>query len=393
MDNNSAKGAQFGFGKSEANKEEQKTNNAISPVEEEVASKTKADNVSDETKNKPVVDEDTNRSYTDIKSVTIMLITNNSLYRKANDKVLPKRKDFIGSCVESSKVLSANKREVEMYFPNLVGRSPNDSDFIRRVKQYLNNFRIPVNELGKTIDVSFSYNKKSDYYVIKAKEERIEEEYQNADKRDIDKLRKALKIKINALNALETEKCVLGSPVNIEDYILYRHCLLYNDVAKDMALIDVDPSIRFYFKDDQKEANRLAKFRMEVNKAKVNFVSCLSDDVLFDAVYTQYCVMKDMPIISSLAENRLEKEIKLDKFSSEEPVKFNRIFVNKDIKLIANIELLIARGELIRPNYSQNITTQDGDLIGANMKEAVIWFKNPENTSVVNAYMNKLKNI
>jgi len=54
--------------------------------------------------------------------------------------------------------------------------------------------------------------------------------------------------------------------------------------------------------------------------------------------------------------------------------------------------LLIARGELIKSDYNQNITTSDGVLIGANMNEALAWFKNTENISAVNAYKNKLKN-
>ena len=91
--------------------------------------------------------------------------------------------------------------------------------------------------------------------------------------------------------------------------------------------------------------------------------------------------------------NRLDKEIKLDKFSTDEPAKFNKIFNNKDIKLMATIETLIARGELIRLQYNQNITTAEGEFIGANIGEAVAWFKDPNNTSVVNSYYNKLKNI
>ena len=174
---------------------------------------------------------------------------------------------------------------------------------------------------------------------------------------------------------------------------MYRHCLLYNDVAKDVALINSDSNVRFYFKDDHKEAEKLRKFRLEVNKAKANYVSCLADDVLFDAVYTHYCVLNNLPVVSSLAEDRLAREIKLDRFSAEEPVKFNKIFNNKDVKLIATIEMLIARGELIRSQYNQNITSPEGDFIGANMGEAVAWFKSTENNSVVNALMNKLKNI
>ena len=55
--------------------------------------------------------------------------------------------------------------------------------------------------------------------------------------------------------------------------------------------------------------------------------------------------------------------------------------------------MLIARGELVRSQYNQNITSPDGDFIGSNIGEAVAWFKNTENSSIVNALLNKLKNI
>ena len=384
--NSSDKSMVFGFNKTDADKNEQKTVGNVPPVEETV-------DVVDSSVSAENKEEDENDEYVDIRNVTIMLVKNYSLYRKANDKVLAKRKDFIGSSIYASRILSANKEEVDTYFPNIIGLSPADPNFITRVKQYLNNIRVSVDELGRSFDISFHYYHKKDYYHIKKEEERIEKIYQNTNRQDITKLRAALKDKITRLNALESTKCKLGYPINVDDYLMYRHCLLYNDVAKDIAFVNTDSNIRFYFKDDQKEAEKLRKFRLEVNKAKSNYVSCLADNTLFDAVYTQFCVINNMPVISSLAENRLDREIKLDKFSIEEPVKFNKIFNNKDVKLIASIEMLIARGELLRSQYNQNITSPDGDFIGANMNEAVAWFKNTENSSVVNALMNKLKNI
>lgn len=383
MDDNNAK-ASFRIGNSstDAGADKAEVDNTPSPVEEQP---------------KPqAIAKDINYGeleYTDRRSVTIMLVKNYSLYRKANDKVLPKKMDYIGSCVQSSQILAANKQEVEAYFPNIVGRSVNDPDFVMRVKEYLNNIRVSVDELGRTFDTSFLYYHKKDYDRIHAEETKIEEEYQKADRTTTKKLREALKIKINALNALEGTKHKYGYPLNMSDYLLYRHCLLYNDVAKDIALVNADASVRFYFKDDVKEAKKRQDFRQQVNRAKANYVACLADDTLFDAIYIQYCIANNLPVISSLAEDRLEREIKLDKFSTEHPDKFNRIFNNKDNKLIAQIEMLIARGELNRLQYNQNITTADGELIGANMKEAVAWFKNPANASVVNAYLNRLNNI
>ena len=126
--------------------------------------------------------------YFDEKSVTIALVKNFSLYRRANDKVLSARVDYIGSSVTSSRILSSNKVEVETYFPNIVGVAVNDPSFVGRVKHYLNNIRIPVDELGRTFNVSFHFNTKEDYLKYKEEEEKIEAIFNDIPKNDIVKL-------------------------------------------------------------------------------------------------------------------------------------------------------------------------------------------------------------
>lgn len=391
MQNSSDSGMTFGFNKPNTEINKQTVNNSVqSPVEGVDTVQQPTTSKIDIEKSADREDLSENQPYTDVRSITIMLVKNTSLYRKANDKVLPKRIDYIGSCFNSSKVISANQEEVNAYFPNLVGLSPNDPSFMLRVKQYLNNIRISVDELGKTFDISFYYYHKKDYYKFKAKEEAIEETYQKAPRRGDVEIKAAIKAKVNALNLLESQKHKVGYPINVEDYLMYRHCLLYHSVAKDMSIINSDTSIRFYFKDDKKEADKLRKYRLEVNKAKSNYVACIADSVLFEAVYIQYCVLNSLPVLTYLNRPQLDKEIDLDKFSSNEPVKFNKIVYNKDIKLMAVIEKLIARGELVRSQYSQNITTTDGELIGANTGEAIAWFKDPKNASMVAAYNHKL---
>ena len=97
MENNSGKGVQFGFGKSDAENIEQKVDKSNSPVEG-----TQLVNKQD----KP--EEDLEEEYTDRRTITISLVKNYSLYRKVNDKVLPKRKDYIGGSIKSSRTLSSN---------------------------------------------------------------------------------------------------------------------------------------------------------------------------------------------------------------------------------------------------------------------------------------------
>ena len=337
--------------------------------------------------------EELDKPFTYKRSITVSLIQNYSLYRKANDKVLPKKRDYIGSSIRSSQVLASNRAEVEAYFPQLLGISVNNENFVTRLKQYLNNIQVPVNELGVTFDCSFRFNHKRDYFAFKAREEEIEMVYKKANKQSTKDLRAALAIKINDLNNLESEQYAVGSPVNITDYILYRHCLLYRDIAKDTALINCDPFVRFYLKDDAKDKERQQKLRQEINNAKRNYIEVIGDDEMFDAVYIQYCVVAGLPIVNSLLSERMDKENQLDKFSATEPIKFNSIVKDKDLRIKSLIELLIARGEFVRSQFNQNITTQDGEFIGANMKEAIAWAKNPENENVLAAFKNKLKYI
>lgn len=337
--------------------------------------------------------EELDKPFTYKRSITVSLIQNYSLYRKANDKVLPKKRDYIGSSIRSSQVLASNRAEVEAYFPQLLGISVNNENFVTRLKQYLNNIQVPVNELGVTFDCSFRFNHKRDYFAFKAREEEIEMAYKKANKQSTKDLRAALAIKINDLNNLESEQYAVGSPVNITDYILYRHCLLYRDIAKDTALINCDPYVRFYLKDDAKDKERQQKLRQEINNAKRNYIEVIGDDEVFDAVYIQYCVVAGLPIVNSLLSERMDKESQLDKFSTSEPIKFNSIVKDKDLRIKSLIELLIARGEFVRSQFNQNITTQDGEFIGANMKEAIAWAKNPENENVLAAFKNKLKYI
>lgn len=337
--------------------------------------------------------EELDKPFTYKRSITVSLIQNYSLYRKANDKVLPKKRDYIGSSIRSSQVLASNRAEVEAYFPQLLGISVNNENFVTRLKQYLNNIQVPVNELGVTFDCSFRFNHKRDYFEFKAREEEIEMAYKKANKQSTKDLRAALAIKINDLNNLESEQYAVGSPVNITDYILYRHCLLYRDIAKDTALINCDPFVRFYLKDDAKDKERQQKLRQEINNAKRNYIEVIGDDEMFNAVYIQYCVVAGLPIVNSLLSERMDKESQLDKFSTSEPIKFNSIVKDRDLRIKSLIELLIARGEFVRSQFNQNITTQDGEFIGANMKEAIAWAKNPENENVLAAFKNKLKYI
>lgn len=355
-------------------------------------------NVGAETKTSPsdshkqdAFQEDLNLSYTDERTVTISLVHNYSNYRKANMRVLGQRKEIIGSCVRSCQVLSSNEQEVNAYFPALIGISPNNPDYITRVKSWLSNIQFAINENDVPLDVTFIYNHKSDYLEIKKKEDAINSEFDKVDRSNTQAIKEALKKKIDALNNLESTKYQFGRPRNIEQYLIYRHCLLYKEVAKDIALINSDPTIRFYIKDEAREQERQKKLTMERSTAMRNFVELSGSDSKFEAVFVAISIIRNDNLIEAMLKDKSVKQSIVMDFVNTNPDKFNKLVSDKNIKIKAFIETLIIRGELVRSEFNQQISLPDGTFVGANMNEAIAWFENKEHEAIRTALENKLK--
>lgn len=335
--------------------------------------------------------EDLNKEYVDKRTIVISLVHNYSNYRKVNMKVLGQRKETIGSSITSCRVLSSNAGEVNAYFPALVGLSPNHADFTSRVKAWLSNIQFVVNENDVPLDISFVYNTKKDYLDFKKKEDAIDEDYAKVDRTNLSAIKEAIKKRVNALNTLESEKYKIGHPVNLEQYIIYRHCLLYRDVAKDTAIVNSDPSVRFYIKDEAKEAEKQKKLTEYRMQAMRNFIELNASPTKRNAVYIAIVASRNENVSEALIKSDSEKTSYLMDYVNTHPDKFNKLFADKNITTRAFIETLIVRGELVRSDFNQQISTADGTLIGSNMNGAIAFFNNPDNKDIKELYENKLK--
>lgn len=332
-----------------------------------------------------------NEPYIDKRSVIIAPVNVFSAYRNANKLSIGPRKTVIGSSINSSRVLSSNKGEVEAYFPELVGLSPSNPDFTTRVKAYLNNISFNVSEQGSSLNISFHYNHKSDYLKVKEQEDKINAKRDNVTRNNLALIKEAVKTWINEINDLESTKYKYGRPENVEEYLMYRHCILYHDVAKDTSLINSDISLRFYIRDENKEAERAKRLLSERRKAMRNFLALEASDKKTEAVYLQMIVSTGGNVGEALVKSKDEKTAALMAYLNENPDKFNNLYDDKNVEMKAFIEALIARGELIRPEFNQQISTADGTFIGSNINEAVAYFNNPKNESVLEVMKNKFK--
>lgn len=340
---------------------------------------------------KTAIEAELNEPYIDKRSIIIAPVQLFSAYRNANKASIGPRKTVIGSSIHSSRVLSSNKGEVEAYFPELIGISPSNPDFTSHVKAYLNNISFNVNENGSPLNISFYYNHKKDYLSFKEQEDKINAKRDAAPRNNVAAIKEAIKVWIVEINELESSKYRYGRPENIEEYLMYRHCILYRDVAKDLALINSDVSLRFYIRDEQKERDRAKKLIDEKRKAMRNFLAMEANDKKIDAVYIQMIIATNGTVGEAMIKTKDEKTSALMNYANENPDKFNDICDDKNVEMKSFIEALIARGELIRPEFNQQISTSDGTFIGSNINEAVAYLNNPNNASVLEILKNKFK--
>uniref|UniRef100_A0AAU8MGU1 Uncharacterized protein n=1 Tax=Geladintestivirus 3 TaxID=3233135 RepID=A0AAU8MGU1_9CAUD len=340
---------------------------------------------------KAALEAELDEEYIDKREIIIASVLNYSAYRRMNMAAIGKPRNMIGSSVNSVRKLMSNKGEVEHYFPELVGVASNNPEFITRVKNYLNNMFLDIRDTERTIDISFRYHHKRDYLKIKEAEDRIWKRYNEVDRSNAAKLYEAAVLRDNDLFNLDSTKYQYGDPLNLEQYIIYRHCLNYPDVAKDEAFINSNANLRFYIKDVRKEEVRKEKLIKEQQAAMKHLVELQASPNKTTAVYINYCVYNGISLADGLAKNGLMQTKELMDFATNNPRKFNEIVTDRKLMSKAFVETLIARGELIRSDFNQQISTPDGDFIGANINDAIAFFDNPNNAGLKTKLENKLK--
>lgn len=331
--------------------------------------------------------------YVDEKHIKVSVVHNYSTFRKVNQAAYASygpKAEVIGSSIKSCQVLSSNTGELEKYFPSIIGVNPTNPEFMSRVKAYLSNIQIKVSD-NITFNASFIYEHKSDYLAIKSKEEEIEEEFEKADRNNIIVLKKAVAKYVDAINDIESTKWRYGKPENIKEYLMWRHLLLYKDVAKDAALINSDPSIRFFIINEAKEENRKKQLTIDRKKAMQNYLEISATPSLKSAVYIMICVYRNEALSVALNKQETERDSILMDFVNNYPAKFNKFVADKNIVTKAFIEKLVMQGELIRSDFNQNLTTREGTFIGANLDDAVSYFNNPNNAEARQLLEKKLK--
>lgn len=274
----------------------------------------------------------------------------------------------IGSAFRNRDVLRGlTTDEEKRFFPDIIGIQPLDINWNKEAKNYWININVPVPVSGLKLQVGIMYNNYEDYIF----------DQEQAPWNGVSKIRYNLK----------------GTPININDYIIWRYCLEYGRVANKVEDINISPNIGFYLYSRDEEIVVNKRSLEDRKKANRYFYDNMGDrDWVDHTLRVMIANDKSSSItavhVYSLSED--EKDIMLEEYVKKRPSEFYRIGTDKDLRTRSFIERAIAEGHLKRiPNT--DTVVYDTTPIGSSTDQAVAFFKDSRNVDLVNTIRARMK--
>lgn len=362
----------------------------------------------------------------DNKSIYIKVRKLNSAYGYANRKVLDavQMNRTIGASVTSVNKMIANPDEQAAIMKDIIAMSPNSTDWNRHLADYWRSLSYDIPENGKELEIGFIYDFNavskqeyikqvnstitkesakltSDESLLKHIENRISEVNLKFDdaiktskvlKNELARVKAqdaAYKFKYQGIITIESDRFKFGTPIAPFEYMLYRYCLVYGDVANDKDVMSKSKKIRFYLHSDAD----IKREKSNTQKNERSRISALlkvteSTDDVIDMLYA-------MGESHTITEDDVNNYELVEKLSHSRRVDFLRIANDGNLTLVGVIEKYIAKGILSRSEGSTAIFNPiNMELaIGHTMEETIGYFKNKVNNVTVSDLAKKYKNL
>ncbi len=184
-------------------------------------------------------------------------------------------------------------------------------------------------------------------------------------------------------NAKEEEKFKYGFPINVVDYVLYRYCLVYSDVANDMNDMNKSHRIRFYLHSKKEELKNSHNAITLQNKAYAKYLEVLSNRDKVENLL-RLLTHDDGTSLYAIGQSDTEQDILLQSAMLKKPQLFITYFDDKVLEMKSFISKCIAGQWLKRVPNTETIMYGETTIIGSTMEEAVGYLQNEKNFQVLN---------
>jgi len=316
--------------------------------------------------------------------IKILWRLNTSYFIKANQKVLSEEPRRLGSAESAVKKMLGNAEEQKAIMPSVIGADPQSLDWTKRLENYWNSLAVDIPSGGKDLEIGFNYEFNTNNQIIKSNIESLSATVKTI--KDDKTLAEYVEDKLD-----ESEKYKYGTPINPQDYSLYRYCLVYGDVANTIEDVEKSPRIRFYLHSETKIKEERKKQHEVTKAATALYLKVIGDEKTMDNVI--YAMKIADKLEKDADEN--DKAILLDSEWKKDPKKFIEIAKDKNLESKGNIEKLIS-GQILKrlPNSEIIVDNNDPEIVlGNNLDEAISYINNEKNKSKVTEYFTRLKGL
>lgn len=170
-----------------------------------------------------------------------------------------------------------------------------------------------------------------------------------------------------------------NQPLNLSDYITYRHALGHPLVAPSKEAADGDMLKQYYIFDPQAAEDSQVKIDEMKDKALEIYLKVKNSPEKIDMVLT---LLKEDPRLFTGKNAEAKKLTKLKEYADNKPLAFVEAFSDKHLEDSYTL-MTMANTGVLRQVGEKYIDLETGETLGHNLKEAIAWMKDKANSDRV----------
>ena len=272
--------------------------------------------------------------------------------------------------------------EEKLYLPSIIGVSPNDPQWQETIKLYWANISIDipfdyingVDQGGKELETGFFYDTEEKAKIGRAEESAEFTKYQSERNQG-----RFYKMKFN-------KRFENGRPIELNDYIIYRHCLIHHIVANTPDEMNLSPRIRFFMESDTQKLAVATENHVFNLKVMTNYIELLGDrdkvTAVLDVIKHKAEDLKNRKNRTYDLSSNIGADIFLGDFKDVYPSEFLSVVNDKQLKAKAFIHRAIDAG-LLRRLPNTGVIMYEDALLGNSLDETCDYIKLDTNKRVV----------
>lgn len=338
------------------------------------------------------------------RTISLFWRLNPSVFQVLNQEAMGEYTRKLGSAVNVVNTLCSLTEEMKVLLPTILGVSPDNTsvNWQAKVSNYWHNFSLEVLQSGLKFNISIVFNLKdtNDTKRIKALNS-ILSKLKVKEDASLEAKEKALVDYIFGTddkgnrNVSEEEMYQYGTPVNLEDYLAWRYCLLTSQVANRPEDVFKSNKIRFYLHNDEEAKKTKKDAMLKANSAIKDYVALVGKDNSV-AIMSAICIAKKLVSWSEYKElSDEDKSALVLQLATDKPIDFLTISKDKNLVVRSKLQSYIYAGLLNELPSSAIIVdaTDPSKVLGDNMEDAITFISSEANKAYVSELEAKFKSL